>query len=47
MTTERVYQRAMDSYPALKIMLSLAGAYDEQLLRSFIELMGPTGMADI
>ncbi|MBI5267261.1 MAG: HD-GYP domain-containing protein [candidate division Zixibacteria bacterium] len=47
MTTERVYQRAMDSYPALKIMLSLSGAYDEQLLRSFVELMGPTGLADL
>lgn len=43
MTTERAYQRAMDSYPALKVMFSLKGAYDDQLLRAFVELMGPTG----
>jgi putative nucleotidyltransferase with HDIG domain len=47
MTTERVYQRAMETYPALKIMFSLKGAYDEQLLRTFVDLMGPTGLADL
>jgi putative nucleotidyltransferase with HDIG domain len=47
MTTERVYQRAMDTFPALKIMFSLKGAYDEQILRTFVELMGPSGLADI
>ena len=47
MTTERVYQRAMESYPALKIMFSLKGAYDEEVMRAFVELMGPTGMADL
>ncbi len=41
MTTERVYQRAMDTYPALRIIFSLRGAYDEQILRAFVELMGP------
>lgn len=47
MTTDRVYQRAMDSFPALKVMFSLRGAYDEQLLRAFVDLMGPTGLADL
>lgn len=47
MTTDRVYQRAIDSFPALKIMFSLKGAYDEQILRAFVELMGPTGLAEL
>ncbi len=47
MTTERVYQKAIDSYPALKIMFALKGAYHEDLLRQFAELMGPTGLADL
>ena len=47
MTTDRVYQRAMDSFPALKIMFTLKGAYDDEILRAFAELMGPTGLADI
>jgi len=47
MTTDRVYQRAMDSFPALKIMFTLKGAYDDQILRAFAELMGPTGLADL
>jgi len=47
MTTDRVYQRAMGSFPALKIMFTLKGAYDEQILKPFVELMGPTGLADI
>ncbi len=47
MTTERVYQHAMDTYPALKLMFSLKGAYDEPLLRAFVELMGPTALADL
>ena len=47
MTTDRVYQRAMGSFPALKIMFTLKGAYDDQILRAFAELMGPTGLADI
>ncbi|MEW5796327.1 MAG: HD-GYP domain-containing protein [Candidatus Zixiibacteriota bacterium] len=47
MTTDRVYQHAMDSYPALKIMFSLKGAYDEQILRAFVELMGPSGLVDV
>jgi HD-GYP domain-containing protein (c-di-GMP phosphodiesterase class II) len=47
MTTERVYQRAMDTFPALQIMFTLKGAYDERLLRAFVELMGPTGLLEI
>lgn len=47
MTTERVYQRAMDTFPALKIMFSLKGAYDDEILRAFVELMGPSGLVDI
>ncbi len=47
MTTERVYQRAMDTFPALGIMFSLKGAYDDQILRAFVELMGPSGLTDI
>ncbi len=47
MTTDRVYQRAIDSFPAMKIMFTLKGAYDDQILRTFAELMGPTGLADI
>jgi putative nucleotidyltransferase with HDIG domain len=47
MTTHRVYQKAMDTFPALKIMFALKGAYDDQVLRSFVELMSPTGLLDI
>lgn len=47
MTTDRVYQRAIDSFPAMKIMFTLKGAYDDQILRTFAELMGPTGLADL
>jgi len=44
MTTERVYQKAMETFPALRIMFSLKGAYDQQLLESFAQLMGPDGL---
>jgi len=47
MTTQRVYQRAMDTFPALKIMFSMRETFDEALLQAFVELMGPTGLADI
>ncbi|MEE8577819.1 MAG: HD domain-containing phosphohydrolase [candidate division Zixibacteria bacterium] len=47
MTTERVYQKAMNTFPAMKILMSLKGAYDDELMRSFIELMGPTGLLEI
>ena len=41
MTTRRVYQRELDTYPALKIMFTLPGAYDRKLLEQFALLMGP------
>lgn len=44
MTTERVYQHAMETYPALRMMLSLKNAFDEDALKAFVELMGPTGL---
>lgn len=44
MTTSRVYQKAMDTFPALKIMFSLKNAYNQQMLKTFAELMGPTDM---
>ncbi len=46
MTTERVYQRAIETFPALKIMFSLKGAYRGDFLKAFVDLMGPTGLAD-
>jgi putative nucleotidyltransferase with HDIG domain len=46
MTTQRVYQKAMESFPALKVMFSMRKAFDEALLQAFVELMGPTGLAD-
>jgi len=47
MTTERVYQKAMESFPALKIMFSMKGAFDDEMLKAFAELMGPSGLAEI
>ncbi len=41
MTTERSYQKAIDTYQALKLMLSMKNAFDEECLRYFVELMGP------
>ncbi len=47
MTTERVYQKAIDTFPSLKIMFSLSDAYDDAALTAFVELMGPEGLSDI
>ncbi|MCX6826085.1 MAG: HD domain-containing protein [candidate division Zixibacteria bacterium] len=47
MTTKRVYQGAIETFPALKVMFSLKGEYDCELLKSFAELMGPEGLASI
>ncbi len=44
MTTNRVYRVAIDTFSALRVIYSLKGAYDEKLIRAFIELMGPTGL---
>lgn len=45
-TTQRVYQKAVESYPALKLMFMKKGWYDSQLLRAFVELMGPAVLDD-
>jgi HD-GYP domain-containing protein (c-di-GMP phosphodiesterase class II) len=42
MTTERVYQSAIDTFPALKTMFSLPEQYERDLLEQFAVLMGPT-----
>jgi len=47
MTTQRVYQKAVDSYPALKLMFMKKGWFDSQLLRAFVELMGPVGLSEL
>jgi len=47
MTTERVYQKAKETYPALQTMFQLTEEYDQDLLRSFAELMGPSGLATL
>ena len=44
MTTERVYQKANDTFPTLKAMFSLDGCFDDKLLRAFVELMGPEAL---
>jgi hypothetical protein len=31
----------------MKVLFSLKGAYDERLLRAFVELMGPTGLLEV
>lgn len=41
LTTERVYQAAIETYPALKIMHNMKGAFDMKLLREFTVMMGP------
>jgi len=47
MTSERVYQRAIDTFPAFKIMFSLQDHFDETALRDFVELMGPSGLIEV
>ncbi|MBU8933317.1 MAG: HD domain-containing protein [candidate division Zixibacteria bacterium] len=47
MTTVRVYQGAIDTFPALRTMFAMQGAYNEKILRAFAALMGPTGLADV
>lgn len=44
MTTKRVYQNAIETFPALKVMFSLPEDYDQKLLKIFAELMGPDGL---
>jgi putative nucleotidyltransferase with HDIG domain len=47
MTTQRVYQGAVETYPALKVMFSLREDFDRRMLEAFAALMGPTGLANI
>ena len=44
MTSNRVYKAAMDTFSALKIIHSMKGLFEEKLIRSFTELMGPNGL---
>jgi len=44
MTTHRVYQGAIETFPALKIMFSMSDEYDHDILIAFAELMGPDGL---
>ena len=43
LTTQRVYQPAVDTYPALKIMFKQESSFDRKLLEKFAYLMGPAG----
>jgi len=47
MTSDRVYQKAIDTFPCLQIMFSLKDAYDPELLRAFTALMGPSGLVNV
>ena len=41
LTTERVYQPAIGTYPTLKMMHGQEGFFEPTLLREFTVLMGP------
>lgn len=41
LTTDRVYQAAVETYPALKMMHNMRGAFDTNLLREFTVMLGP------
>lgn len=45
MTTERVYQSAIETFPALKTMFALPDQYERELLEQFAFLMGPAEVA--
>lgn len=47
MTTKRVYQKAMETFPTLRQMFGLKGHYDRRILEAFAELMGPTGLLKV
>lgn len=47
MTTERVYQSAVDTFPALKTMFALPDLFERTLLEKFVLLMGPTEIGSI
>lgn len=42
MTTRRVYRDAVEAFPALKEMYADHGAFDQELLASFTQMLGPT-----
>jgi putative nucleotidyltransferase with HDIG domain len=41
LTTRRVYQNALETYPAFRVMYSTRREFDEEILREFTVLMGP------
>jgi putative nucleotidyltransferase with HDIG domain len=41
LTTQRVYQDALASYPAFQIMYNIRHEFDEKILKEFTKLMGP------
>ena len=41
LTTRRTYKKALDTYPALKLMKSISMEFDTEILDEFIRLMGP------
>lgn len=47
MTTRRVYQPAVETFPALKTMFTCENAYDRDLLEKFAMLMGPSDIAKL
>jgi putative nucleotidyltransferase with HDIG domain len=47
MTTERVYQGAMETFPALQVIFALKNEYDHDMLVAFAELMGPYGLKNL
>jgi putative nucleotidyltransferase with HDIG domain len=47
MTTERVYQGALETFPALRTIFKLKGDYDYKILTAFTELMGPHGLLNV
>jgi putative nucleotidyltransferase with HDIG domain len=44
MTTRRVYQPAVETFPALKTMFKISGTYNRRLLEKFANLMGPSNI---
>ncbi len=44
MTTERVYQGALETFPALQKIFAIKHEYDQEILKAFAALMGPEGL---
>jgi HD-GYP domain-containing protein (c-di-GMP phosphodiesterase class II) len=47
LTTHRVYQPAMDTFPALRLLFQQEESFDRELLEKFAYLMGPTEVGKI